>query len=121
MADKEKIYKIIYEFVRALKNKEEVVLINEFNLSKNVMEEIFEVLGEYFPDGYENISIAPEDLAFTKNGRRMNIDIFQMIDPERLGGECVLWNNERPDEPILHFELKRNVDGFIFEYKYIGS
>ena len=121
MIDREEAYAVIAEFVEALKDNDVPTLTGRFGLPAAVLEEIVEVLSDYFSDGYPALGIAPLDLAFNGSKGRPNIEIFQMNDAEHWGVECILWKDGAPAEPILHVELDTSHEAVVLSYKYIGS
>lgn len=119
---KTQAYELLKEFVRAISNDDRQELKKKFDISDALAEEIQEMIGSYYSEGKFSLGIAPFELAFSKEkSTRPNIDLFEMNESNRWGAECVLWNHNKPSEPILHVELFNEIPSLKLQYKYIGS
>ncbi|QOT74723.1 hypothetical protein [Cupriavidus basilensis] len=107
-------------FIEAIGLRDAQVLQHKFGISSAVAEEIFGCIDEYFDEGAIP-SIAPLEAAFDlRTQKRPCIDVYE-TNGKALGMACVLFDNGRPGEAILHIEVSENNEKLDLHYKYIGS
>lgn len=118
---KKNVYNLLEKFVKAVNERNQEELRNNFFVDSEVFEEMLENLEGFFGEKF-TIGIAPFDVAFKSHkGGRSNIDIFEMNSPDSWGIECIIWENNSPKEPILHAEVSGEKNNLQLMYKYIGS
>ncbi|NUA30688.1 hypothetical protein [Cupriavidus basilensis] len=107
-------------FIETIGLRDAQALQHKFGIASAVAEEIFECIDEYFDEG-AILSIAPLEVAFdSRTQKRPCIDVYE-TNGKALGMECVLFENGRPGEAILHIEVSENNEKLDLYYKYIGS
>ena len=117
---KKELYSLLVEFIKMINNRDSNNMRKKFFINEEVFEEIIENLSEYFGEDFA-IDIAPYQKAFERYKNRQNIDIYEMNESGVFGIECVIWRNEKPQEPILHAEVFGKSKDLKLRYKYIGS
>jgi len=114
-------YKVISEFLDALNSMDTQVLESRFGVTEPILDEICEMLDDYF-GRKPRLSLAPIEVAFSgKKGSRPYIDLFEMDGGQSWGVECIIWVDGKAEEPILHVELSGSSNDLKLKYKYIGS
>lgn len=115
-------YAQVLEFFRLLNADEALKLERKFHVSKAVLEEVKEMLEEYFPRGTPKLEVAPIEIAFLKGcGGRAPFDVHAMNESNALGIEVMTFADAVPAEPIFHFEASIEKGVMILRFKYLGS
>ena len=104
---KKNVYMKICEFLTAVNLKDLTVLAKVFFVSSTIFDEIQESLFEYFNE-IPVLEIALlENIFLNNNFNRPYLDIYKMNAENTWGVECVLFVENKEQEPILHFEIKK--------------
>ncbi len=120
MPTRQQAYDEAKRFIETIGLWDAPALQHKFGISGAVANEIFECIDEYFDEG-ASLSIAPLEAAFdSRTQKRPWIDVYE-TNVKALGMECVLFENGRPGEAILHIEVSENGEKLDLYYKYIGS
>lgn len=120
---RDKAYELVKEFLAAVNGHSRSELRDRFHLSEAVIEEMREMVGEFFDGDVPKLDVPPNEIAFSKKiDGRLPFDFYAMNEPGRWGCECSLWVAGKQRELIMHFEFSTDeMEGLDLHYQYVGS
>ncbi|RTQ88640.1 MULTISPECIES: hypothetical protein [Stenotrophomonas] len=110
-------YGALEKFVAAISARNRKALSERFLVPEDVIEEIFEAIGDYFDDEV-TITAPHRRMTSIPGNSRPPVDAYR-TNAGTVIVECVLLADGVPDEAILHVEFVDDSDHL--HYRYIGS